>query len=80
VARSIAIRRDADSARTAADSLRDEITRTVRDASTSLDACTQRAAALGELCAAVTESHRALAEKADRHTSDLSTLIQAWPK
>ena len=80
VARSTALRRDSDSARAAADSLRDEITRTVRDASASLAACTVRTAALGELCAAATESHRQLAEKADRHASDIRTIIEAWPK
>lgn len=80
VARSAALRRDSDNARAAADSLRDEITRTVRDASASLAACTVRTAALGELCAAATESHRQLAEKADRHASDIRTIIEAWPK
>ena len=80
VARSTALRRDSDSARAAADSLRDEITRTVRDASASLDACTLRANTLGELFDASTESYRILAAKASLHSSDIRTIIEAWPK
>lgn len=68
-----------DAVRAANDGLRDEIATTVRDASISLDACAQRAAALGELLGTATESHRLLAEKADRHTSDIRTLIAACP-
>ena len=80
VARSTALRRDSDSARAAADSLRDEVTRTVRDASASLDACTLRANTLGELFDASTESYRILAAKASLHASDIRTIIEAWPK
>ena len=74
------LRMAADAARSATSGLRDAISTTVRDADTSVAACTQRAVALGELLSAATESHRELAEKADRHASDVHTLTQAWPQ
>ncbi len=78
--RSGALRRDAAASRSSLDGLRDATATAVRDAATSVDACTQRAAALGELFSASAESYRELAEKADRHASDVRTLSEAWPR
>lgn len=73
-------RLDADGARATADGLRDDIMRTRAEAATSLDACTLRANALGELFITVEEAGRGMAQKADLHASDLKTLMDAWPR
>lgn len=71
---------DADAVRLGNDRLRDDLAVTMRDAAASLDACTVRANTIGELFLAATESNRKLAAKADRHASDIQTLVEAWPK
>lgn len=79
-ARETTLRRDADGSRRALVSLSDATDQTLRDASTSLGACTERAAALGELFTTSAEQYRNVAEKADRHASDVKTCHDAWPK
>lgn len=74
------LRRDAAGAMAAADGLRSATDQTLRDAAASLDACTLRANALGELFITVEEAGRGMAQKADLHASDLKTLMDAWPK
>lgn len=78
--RSADLRRDAAGARAAADGLRSATDQTLRDAAASLDACTLRAAAIGELLGTVEEAGRGMAQKADIHANDARTLIEAWPK
>ena len=79
-ARGAALRRDADSARMAAISLHDAAAAAMRDASVSHAACTERAAALGDVLQASAERYRDLGETCDRHVSDIKTLIESWPK
>lgn len=46
----------------------------------SRDAVIERAAAVGVVLAQCTERYQGVAEKAERHASDVKTLIDAWPK
>jgi hypothetical protein len=78
--RAVVLRRDADAARAAADSLRDDIDVASRAAATSLDACTVTATTYGRLLIASTEEYRKLAADCSVHVSDIRTLVEAWPK
>jgi hypothetical protein len=79
-ARTAALRRDADALRGSVNSLSSFTAETMRAAHTSFAACTVRVDTLGELLDASTEAYRDLAGEADRHTSDIQTLRDAWPK
>lgn len=74
------LRADAGAARATVDGLRSAAERTVQAARSSLDACTERAAALGELLASVADAGADLAEKAGRHVNDIQTLTEAYPR
>jgi septal ring factor EnvC (AmiA/AmiB activator) len=79
--RETTIRRDADGARNAADSLRDELAELRRNLpSLAADACRVRADTLAQLFDQCAGNYRGLAEKADRHASDVQTLMDGWPK
>ena len=80
-ARAISARRDADAARAAAGSLRNDI----RSASGGVPgeppgACAVRADATGELLAQCAGAYQGMAEVADRLNADRLMLIEAWPK
>jgi len=78
--REITLRRDADGARVAAGGLRDEVAALRRRISIAPEASRADAtAALGDVLLACTERYRSVAEEADRHASDVRTLIDAWP-
>lgn len=74
------LRADADSSRGELGGLRDASTRALQDARTSLDTCTQRATSFSKLLAQCGAAYQELGERADRHVSDIQTLISAWPK
>lgn len=59
--------------RKAADNLRDQL------AGASAAAAIDRAAAIADVLAACGREHQELAERCDRHVSDIRTLIQSWP-
>lgn len=80
VARGIGIRRDSDSARTAVVSLHDDTKTFVRDAAVEPATCPDRTATLGELLDSMAKAGRELAEKADHHTNDIRTMIEAKSK
>ena len=75
-----ALRGDADALRGAVVGLSDAENRALRTARDSQDTCLVAATTFRELFDASTEEYRALAEKADRHASDIQTLIDAYPK
>lgn len=79
-ARTVGLRRDRDSALTELGRLRDAVNSAVQTASTSPVACPERAAALGDVLTELGRAGAELAEKADRHASDVKTLTEAWPK
>ena len=74
--RSIALRRDAESARTELARLRSATTSTVQAARADPVTCPDRAAALGDVLTELGRAGGELAEKADRHVSDLRTVRQ----
>lgn len=71
-----------DNARTraAVRGLRDALDHANREREESASAAAKRAAALGELLAQGAEAYRELAERCDRHVSDLRQLLEAWPE
>ena len=79
-ARSVALRRDRDSALTELGRLRLAVNSAVQTASTSPATCPERADALGYVLTELGRAGAELAEKADRINSDRQTLIGAWPK
>ena len=79
-ARAVALRRDADLARTELGRLRLAVNSAVHTANTDPVACPERAAALGDVLTELGRAGAELAEKADRINSDRQTLIDAWPK
>lgn len=74
------LRRSAGAARNELDRLRTSSAEALRVAGTSLDACVDRATTYDRLLNQCGAEYQALGERADRHTSDIKTLIQAWPK
>ena len=80
VFRAKVVRRDARASADALERLRDELGR-VRAAAIAATppACPQPRPALGELLAECAAELRDVAEKADRHVSDVRTLVDAWP-
>ena len=67
-------------ARAALVGLSDATDAAMRGSAASHAACLERADALGELLGTVAQAGAGMAEKADRHASDIKTLIDAWPR
>lgn len=78
--REVALRRDADASRDALDGLRKQSDLAVQDARTSHAACTVTATAQAVVLNQCAGEYQALARIADAHTSDITTLMEAWPK
>lgn len=80
VFRAKVVRRDARASADALERLRDDLAR-VRAAALAATppACPEPRPAIGELLAECAAELRDVAEKADRHVSDLRTLVDAWP-
>lgn len=74
------LRRDAAGSRDALVGLSHATDQTLRDAAASLDACTVRAAAISQLLNQCGSAYQELGAIADRHASDVKTLMDAWPK
>lgn len=75
------LRAAAAGARTESDGLRhdaDDLRRQLADA--SREAVLDRAAAVAGVLGQCAARHQVLAERCDRHVSDLRTLIDAWPR
>jgi hypothetical protein len=79
-ARLVVLRVDADRARAALVSLSDATASALRGAATSHDACIERATATSELLNSCGAAYQDLGERADRHASDVRTLMEAWPR
>ena len=75
-----AISRESELARGESERLRGAVTTALQGASVSLDACTERAAAIGGLLDQCTTAYQELGRHADGHASDVRELIGAWPK
>jgi alkyl hydroperoxide reductase subunit AhpF len=52
----------------------------LRSAKTDHATCIVASTALGDVLETVSTERRELSEKADRHVSDIRTLIDSWPK
>ena len=74
------IRRDAAGARTALLGLSDAADAAMRAAESSHSASLAAAAAATDLLQQCARDYQGVAEAADRHASDVQTLIGAWPK
>lgn len=74
------LRVDAAGARDALVGLSDAADAALRSAAATHAACLERANTLDQLLQASAGEYRNLAEKADRHASDVQTLTAAWPK
>lgn len=74
------VRRDAATARTELDGLRNEIGRSNNTSGQPLAAADKRADTLGELLGQCGAAYQELAFKADGHVADVRLLIGAWPK
>jgi hypothetical protein len=61
-------------------SLHNAVSAAIQTASKSQAACIERATTLGQLFEAASAEGGAMAEAADRHATDVKTLINAWPK
>lgn len=79
--REAALRSAAAAAATESDGLRDDIaaSRSQLD-KLSRDAVVDRAAAIGAVLSQCAAQHQGLAQRCDRHVSDIRTLMQAWPR
>lgn len=78
--RGVVIRRNVDGSRAELDGLRQSTEAAMRSASANLDACTVAAATAHQLLNQCGGEYQALAERADRHASDIETLTEAWPR
>jgi chromosome segregation ATPase len=74
------LRRSADAARSELDRLRDASATALRAAAASHDASLAAAATANQLLNRCGAEYQELGAIADRHVSDLRTLIDAWPK
>ena len=75
------LKRDAANAQSAVVGLRNDLSALRSRLATSTEAsCLAAADSIGGLLAQCAEDYRAMAEVADRHASDVQTLIEAWPK
>ena len=78
--RAAGLRRDAAGAHAALIGLSNATDTALRDASASHDACTVRAAAFSQLLNQCGAAYQELWAVADRHASDVQTIMAAWPK
>lgn len=78
--REVALRRDADGARTALVGLSNATDTALRAASASHGACLERATAIRVVLDQCGAAYQDLGAIADRHASDTKTLIEAWPR
>lgn len=75
------LKRDVANAQSAVVGLRNDLGALRARLATSTEAsCLATADSLGVLLGQCAENYRAMAEVADRHASDVQTLIEAWPK
>ena len=75
------LKRDAANAQSAVVGLRNELgTMQARLATSTDETVLNAAASIGALFVRCADEYRAMAEIADRHASDVQTLIEAWPK
>lgn len=75
------LRADAGRARSESDGLRGDLAELRRQLpELTADACRVRADTLAELFGSCSEEYRSVAEKAQRHASDVQTLMDGWPK
>lgn len=79
-ARLRSLRLDSDGSRAALVGLSHATDQALRDAATSYDACLVRTRSISELLNQCGTAHQELGAIADRHASDVQTLIDAWPK
>jgi len=77
--RAVALRRDADSARSELERLRNDLAHTTPSATTTPQACTERTIALSDVLGECAATYSDLAGKADRHANDVQTLMEGWP-
>lgn len=75
--REVALRADADRSRAALGGLRDAASNALSSARSSHDACLVRAATAAKLLQQCAGAYQELGERADRHVSDIKTLIDA---
>ena len=75
--REVVLRADAERARAALDGLRDAAASALRAAGASHDACLVRAATATKLLQQCAGTYQELGERADRHVSDIRTLVDA---
>ena len=80
VVRAGLLRQSADAARRESDGLRESIATAMRAATANLDACTVTTHTLGGLLDQCGREYQELGAKADRHVSDVKTLMGAWPR
>jgi len=78
--RAVVLRRDADRAAESAAGLRESIATAGRAYTTTLDACAQHAATIGQLLGDCGDRYRWLAATCDGHANDIKTLSDGWPK
>jgi uncharacterized protein HemX len=74
------LRSDAATAESAADSLRVQSAKALLAARASHDACIERTVAYDLVLNQCSQEYQRLGEVADRHSSDLQTITEAWPK
>ena len=74
------LRLDAAGARATADGLRTSISTALSRADNDLAACTDTANSIGKLLDQCGTAYQELGAVADRHASDIKTLIDAWPR
>lgn len=79
-AREAQLRADAAGSRDALGGLRTASEAALDAARVNHDACIDRALAFSIVLDQCAAGYRGLAEKTDRHASDIKTLIDAWPK
>ena len=80
VSRNRDLRMAAAGSRDALIGLHDASAAALRESSASLAACTDRATAISVVLDQCGAAYQRLGEKADRHASDVKTLIDAWPR
>jgi hypothetical protein len=79
--REAALRSAAAAAATESDGLRSDVEALRASlAGASSDAAVERAAAIGVVLGQCAARYQVLAQRSDRHVSDLRTLMDAWPK
>ena len=78
--RAVALRRDADASRAATVSVSLAAGEALRRALDSHAACLDTASAVTDIFQQCADRRQELAEIADRHASDVKTLMDAWPK